>query len=199
MKSDYVSTGRTNQKLETRKKILESAQHFLNNGLDFNLEDIATKSGVSRATIYRYYSNSDILAAEAGLDVKTKSPESLSDSLKGISTAEKVLEIQEYYNSFTVDHEKLFRKYLSSILDPSNTTPKRGARRKRTLDLVLQDTNFSEQEKEDLSNLFTIFMGIEPFIVTKDVCGLDNEKSIELLRWGAKLMYEGFIASKQIK
>ena len=45
--------------------------------------------------------------------------------------------------------------------------------------------------------IFTIFMGIEPFIVTKDVCGLDNEKSIELLRWGVKLMYEGFINSKE--
>ena len=143
MKSDYVSTGRTNQKLETRKKILASAQYFLNNGVDFNLEDIAAKCGVSRATVYRYYSNVDILAAEAGLDVRTKSPESINEELTAVSIKQKILEIQEYYNSFTVDHEKLFRKYLSSILDPSNTTPKRGARRKRTLDLVLQDTEFT--------------------------------------------------------
>ncbi|MEX0361849.1 MAG: TetR/AcrR family transcriptional regulator, partial [Allomuricauda sp.] len=61
MNKDYIQTGRTNQKLETRDKILKSAQYFLKKGKAFNLENVAQKSGVSRATIYRYYSNVEIL------------------------------------------------------------------------------------------------------------------------------------------
>ena len=69
-----LNSGRVSQKLETRNKILSSAQHYLNKGLEFNLEDIAEKTGISRATVYRYFSNIDILAAEAGLALSTESP-----------------------------------------------------------------------------------------------------------------------------
>src|SRR6056297_1379801 len=169
MNNDYIKTGRTNQKIETRSKILVNAQYFLNNGLEFNLEDIAKRSGISRATIYRYFSNVDILAAEAGLDVNTKSSETIFENLKGRTLEQKILEIQDYYNTLAIDHEMLFRKYISAVLDSSTQTPKRGARRKKTLQLVLEKTNYTHKEKKDLSNLLTVLMGIEPLIVTKDV------------------------------
>jgi len=65
--------------------------------------------------------------------------------------------------------------------------------------LVLENTNYTPKEKEDLSNLLTILMGIEPLIVTKDVCGLDNRESIELMKWGMELMLKGFFSSKKHK
>tara|TARA_R110002051_G_scaffold324141_1_gene420220 strand:+ start:4959 stop:5558 length:600 start_codon:yes stop_codon:yes gene_type:complete len=199
MKDDYIKRGRTNQKIETRSNILMNAQYFLNNGLEFNLEDIAKRSGISRATIYRYFSNADILAAEAGLDVNTKSSETIFENLKGKTLENKILEIQDYYNTLAIDHEKLFRKYISAILDSSTPTPKRGARRKKTLQLVLENTNYTPKEKEDLSNLLTILMGIEPLIVTKDVCGLNNSESTELMKWGLELLLKGFISSRKNK
>jgi AcrR family transcriptional regulator len=197
MNEKYVKTGRTNQKLETRNKILVSAQYFLNKGFEFNLEDIANKTGISRATIYRYFSNVDILAAEAGLDVSTKSPETIYENLKGNIIEDKIFEIQDYFNTLAIDHENLFRKYISAVLDSSTSSLKRGARRKKTLQLVLSETNYTPKEKEDLSNLLTIYMGIEPLIVTKDVCNLNNKESIELMKWGMKLLLKGFMDSKK--
>jgi len=197
MNNDYIKTGRTNQKIETRSKILVNAQYFLNNGLEFNLEDIAKRSGISRATIYRYFSNVDILAAEAGLDVNTKSSETIFENLKGRTLEQRILEIQDYYNTLAIDHEMLFRKYISAVLDSSTQTPKRGARRKKTLQLVLEKTNYTHKEKKDLSNLLTVLMGIEPLIVTKDVCGLNNSDSTELMKWGMELLLKGFISSKK--
>lgn len=197
MNDNYINSGRTNQKTETRKKILVTAQYFLKNSLEFNLEDIAKKSGISRATIYRYFSNSTILAAEAGLDVSTKSPESICENLEGLKLEEKILKIQEYYNELAIDHEKLFKQYISAVLDSNSSTPKRGARRKRTLQLILKETNFTKKEKENLSNLLTILMGIEPVIVTKDVCGLGNKESQELMKWGMQLLLKGFFDSKK--
>lgn len=197
MNNKYIDSGRTNQKLETRCRILDSAQYYLNNGLEFNLEDIAKRTGISRATVYRYFSSADVLAAEAGLDVSTQSPESIYQNLRGVNIEEKVLEIQEYYNALTLDNENLFRKYISAVLDTSTPTSKRGARRKKTLELVLKDTSFTQKEREDLSNLLTLFMGMEPYIVTKDVCGLNNEESSDLLKWGVSLIFKGFIDSKK--
>ena len=199
MKENYIKTGRTNQKIETRSNILMNAQYFLNNGLEFNLEDIAKRSGISRATVYRYFSNVDILAAEAGLDVNTKSSETICESLQGKTLEDKIVEIQDYYNTLAIDHEKLFRKYISAVLDSSTPTPKRGARRKKTLQLVLESTDYTPKEKEDLSNLLTIMMGIEPLIVTKDVCGLSNSESTELMKWGLELLLKGFMSSKKHK
>lgn len=197
MNKKYVDSGRTNQKLETRSKILISAQYYLNNGMEFNLEDIAKRTGISRATIYRYFSNVDILAAEAGLDVSVKSPNTIYEGLEGKEIQEKVLEIQDYYNTLTLDNENLFRKYISAVLDTTTPTAERGARRKKTLQLVLQETNFTDQEKEKLSNLLTLFMGMEPYIVTKDVCGLDNEESSQLLQWGIYLIFKGLMNSNR--
>lgn len=197
MSKKYINTGRTNQKLETRNKILASAQYFLNKGLVFNLEDIASKTGISRATIYRYFSNIDILAAESALDVSTQSPETIYANLKGDDTEDLILEIQDYYNTLTINHENLFRKYLSAILDSGTSSLKRGARRKKTLKLVLEDTDLTNKEKEDLSNLLTIYMGIEPLIITKDVCNLNNKESIELMKWGMKLLLKGLMLSKK--
>lgn len=197
MNKKYVDSGRTNQKLETRSKILNSAQYFLNNEMEFNLEDIAKRTGISRATIYRYFSNADILAAEAGLDVSVNSPETIYESLEGEKIQDKVLEIQDYYNTLTLDNENLFRKYLSAVLDTTTPTSERGARRKKTLQMVLAETDFTDQEKEKLSNLLTLFMGMEPYIVTKDVCGLDNKESSELLKWGINLIFEGLMNTKK--
>ncbi|TWO32287.1 TetR/AcrR family transcriptional regulator [Seonamhaeicola sediminis] len=195
MNKKYIDTGRTNQKLETRKIILKTAQTFLNKGLDFNLEDIAKEAGISRATVYRYFSNIDILTAEAGLDISTKEPNNIYENLQGDDLEKKVLEIQYYYNRLALDHEQLFRKYISTVLDSNTSTPKRGARRKKTLELVLEDSNFSKEEKQKLSNLLTILMGIEPLIIAKDVCGLNNNEFIDIMEWGMKLLFKGLYNS----
>ena len=197
MSKKYLNTGRTNQKLGTRNLILKTAQKFLNEGLHFNLEDVAKEAGKSRATVYRYFSNIDILAAEAGLDISTKDPTEIYEDLKGKGLEKQILEIQHYYNNLAIDHEMLFRKYLSTVLDSNTSTPKRGARRKKTLELVLADSNFSKEEKQKLSNLFTILMGIEPLIVSKDVCGLNNNETIEIMAWGTNLLFKGLNNSKE--
>lgn len=195
MKEAYIASGRVNQKLETRAKILTSAQYFINKGLEFTLEDVAKKSGISRATIYRYYSKIDILVNEAGLDLKTKSPEEIIDHLKEKSIDEVIYGIQEYFNILAIDHESAFRKYLSSVLASNTLEMKRGARRKRTLQLAFEGASINVKDKEKLVSLLTILMGIEPLIVSKDVSGLNNEQSMEIMKWGVQLILKGYFGS----
>ena len=191
MNDDYIKSGRTNQKLQTRNRTLEGAKSFLSDGLEFTLEDVANKSGVSRATIYRYYSNVEVLSAEAVLDISTKTPKTLHSEFKDLPLEEKIYQIQDYFNTLTLDHENAFRKYLSTaiIQDPSEI--KRGARRPKTLKLILEDTHLNPVDRINLANLFTLMMGLEPVVITKDVLGLNNEDSKALLRWGLELLIKG--------
>ncbi len=197
MNKDYIQTGRVNQKLETRELILVSAQELLKKGRDFSLEDVAKKAGISRATIYRYYSNKEILAAEAGLDITTLSPDGVIKSLEGKGIEGMILGIQDYFNTLAIDNEKAFRRYLSLVITSDSPELKRGARRKKTLELALDHPEFTAKEKKDLANLLTLLMGIEPLIVSKDVVGLNNEGSKALLKWGIQLILKGYFGSKK--
>lgn len=196
MKKDYIQTGRINQKLETRHKILESAKQLVRKGIDFNLEDVANNAEISRATIYRYYPNLEILSYEVGIDIGTKTPEDIIEDLKDCSLNDMLMGIQNYYNEHAVNNENAFRKYLSAVLT-SASEKKRGARRNRTLQLALMKSDIRPKEKKDLVHLLAILMGIEPLIVAKDVSGLDNQEFKELMSWGMKLVLKGFFDGKE--
>lgn len=195
MKNDFLDKGRISQKLETRDKILVAAQHLLREGKNFTLEDVAKKAAVSRATIYRYYSNVDILSGEAGLAINVRKPEAILKGLEGLDLRGVLLGVQEYYNDLALDYENAFRKYLAITL--TNTArQKRGARRIKTLQLALKHTKISSEEKRNLENLCTVLMGIEPLVVSKDVCGLTDEQSKELLQWGMERVLKAVLSDK---
>ena len=199
MKKKYLGSGRTNQKLKTREKILHSTQVLLERKTDFTLEDVANHTKISRATIYRYYSNIDILAAEAVLDLSTKSSEEIIEEVKDLNLKESLMAIQEYYNNLTIDHEAGFRKYMSVVLNADQSTKIRGARRKKTILMLLQQRtkNIDPEEIEKLANLATALMGIEPFVVTKDVCHLNNQQSKEVLKWGLEQILNSVLQNYQ--
>ena len=73
MNNFSLNTGRQSQKKKTRQNILETTQKLLSKGQKFTLEDVAKHSNTSRATVYRYFSNIDILCSEASIDINTKS------------------------------------------------------------------------------------------------------------------------------
>ena len=191
MNDKYFKTGRIKQKLETRGKILKSAKQLVKQGTEFTLEDVASKSGISRATIYRYYSNVEILSYEVGIDLGTKSPEDIMEEFNDSSLKDTILGIQNYYNDHAVNNENAFRNFLSASLT-SASEKKRGARRNITLQLALKQTKMSKKEINNLVNILTILMGIEPLIVSKDVSGLNNREFKELLRWGMELILRGY-------
>jgi len=193
MKNDYLSKGRTGQKQKTREKILQAAKDLQGKGMEFNLETVAKIAGISRATIYRYYSNKDILSAEAVLDMRTRTPDQILAEYSQADLETTLLGIQQYYNTLAINNEKAFRKYLSVILNPENPISVRGARRVRTLTSALGDkkNSLSEEDQKRLIYIATLMMGIEAFIVTRDVCQLDEESAEEVLQWGLKTMIKG--------
>jgi len=195
MSKQYIQKGRKTQKLKTRDKILRSTQKLLEKNKDISLEDVAKEAAISRATIYRYYSSIDVLAAEAVLDLNTKSSEDLYDEVAGKDLEEAILSMQDYYNQLTIDNESGFRKYMSVVLNNDHSDKMRGARRKKSLMMLLDSKaqHMSVEEKENLANIATVLMGVEAFVVTKDVCGLNNEESKKLLNWGMERLLKSIL------
>jgi AcrR family transcriptional regulator len=186
MKENYISKGRKKQKQKTRQLILKSTQKLIEKGVVFSLEDVAKMAGISRATVYRYFSNVEVLSIEAGLDINTlNSQEVLKNALTG-GLSETILNIQAYYNQFGLDNEVSFRTYLSAMLNPGNTVTERGARRVQTLSMAFEEfkVDLPKETMEKVINVATVLMGIEALIVAKDVCGLKDKKAKETLRWG---------------
>lgn len=195
MKNKYVDTGRRKQKLKTYRKIFDAAQVLLDKGETLTLENIAKKATISRATIYRYYSNIEVLMAEMTLSIQDIDPESFTNDNQKSSIDELILFIQDYYLNFTFNNEPTFRKYLGSILNSDVSSNKRAGRRIIALEKALstKKNNLSDSDKKHLIHIASLFMGIEAVILTKDVCDLNQEEAKESLQWGLKMLLKSVL------
>lgn len=195
MNNDFLKSGRANQKAQTRSNILAAAKRLLDKSEDVSLDDISKEAGISRATMYRYYSNVDVLITEAALDINHESPEEINDQLEGMNMHERIFAIQKYYNNLALEHETAFRRYLSAVLSESISSKSklRGARRVKTLDMALEpfSKDIKKEEKEKLINAATILMGIDPIVSGKDVCRLNDDQVNETLEWALEMLLKG--------
>ena len=193
MSNISLDTGRSEQKQKTRRKILDTTKDLLHKGEKLSLEDVAKASKISRATIYRYFSNIDILCSEASLDIFTLSTETIFQEIKHLPIIERILYIQNYFNDLAINNEPAFRKYLSIYLNEDASIKKeslRGSRRTAALKLALipYKSDLDPAIYNHIINVSTSLMGIEPIITTKDVCCLDSEEAKESLAWGLKII-----------
>ena len=195
MNSISLQKGRVNQKIKTRTRILSAAKRLMAKSKKVSLEDIAQEAKVSRATIYRYFSNIDLLSAETSLDIHHISPQQLLEEVKELTLEQRILYVQNYYNQLAQDHELVFRRYLSAVLSASVDSKQklRGARRAETMDLILDSigSGLSKKDLKQLKNIATVLMGIDAVIVTKDVCGLTNQQAKDTLQWGLNMILKG--------
>ena len=195
MKSISLNKGRINQKTKTRDRILNAAKILMSKNRNTSLEEIARKAKVSRATIYRYFPNLDLLFTEASLDIHYQSPAALFEKVKDMTLENRIYYIQNYYNQSAQDHELIFRRYLSAVLNESIVSKKkiRGGRRVEAMNRIL-DTYKEEISRKDLiklKNIASILMGIDSLIVAKDVCGLTNKEANDTLKWGIEMILKG--------
>jgi len=195
MKKISIKTGRVVQKEKTKSTILKVAKELLRKEKSITLDDVAAKANISRATIYRYYSNVDLLTMEASLEISHKSPDDFYEEVKEKNFEDRILYIQEQYNTIAQQNETVFRRYLSSVLAESITSKEklRGARRVTSLTKALR--SFENEVDGDvltkLTHSASVLMGIDALIVCKDVCNLDNQEANETLQWTLKMILKG--------
>ncbi len=197
MNNKHLQSGRRRQKLATRKKILEAASKIAKLNKPLNMDEIAQTAGISRATIYRYYSNTDSIATELILHLNVPDGEKLAKKHVNDSLSEAMLGIQASYLDFILKNENPSKRFLGAFLSSSDPKLERGQNRITTIRNYLNSNGkaIKESDKEKLATIAVLLMGIEAILVTKDVCDLSTEKSKETLKWAMEMLLKGYSIS----
>lgn len=194
MNDSHLSSGRKAQKQQTRQKILKAANDLVKNHSPLNMDEIAKEAGISRATIYRYYSNTEEIATELILYLNVPDSGKLMSDWEGQNLYDGLKGIQNAYLDFIFNNEIPSKKFLGAILSSADPKLERGQNRITSVRefLASKDIQMNPDEKENLSVIATLLMGIEAVMVTKDVCGLDNQESRKVLNWALDRILKGY-------
>ena len=173
---------------------------LMKNGPNFSLEEVAQQAMVSRATAYRYFSDLDALKLEASLDIKTKTPEQLFQQQEEAPAAARLQIIQSHLFELAKTNEAGFRTYLSAVLkmtaDNNHQLIKvRGARRLPMIEAALEPYKAQLDEKTyfNLVHSMAVLVGIESYLVLKDVCGLNYKEASKVMQWSIEKLTNAIV------
>ena len=187
---------RANQKARTRAAIVEAAQELDNLGITPTVAEAAVQAGVSRATAYRYFPTQQALLVElTDVTPSVTSVEELLASLTTDDVEERLLLLLEASGSSLLAHEDELRRALWVYLDTWLRNRRNGVegppavregRRMRWLDAVLEPLqDLPDEQRRRLRAALALTLGIDSVVVMKDVCRLDDDEALAVLRWAA--------------
>ncbi len=174
---------RTNQIKRTRDALLSAARELMSEGQEVTLAKVAEHAKISRATVYRYFSDPGVLALDATLDIEVKPT---SELLQGVHDVRvRVHAVARYYLDFSREHEAYFRQFLAESLKASlekGTTKMRGARRVAAFAEALGPARslMKPAELEDLARRLSMTTGMEQFIILEDILRVDQRTGYRL-------------------
>jgi len=199
-----LEKGRTNQKLRTRKALLEAAGSLIKKGLNPTLADVAEEALVSKATAYRYFPNLDALLLEVALDQKVETPHQILQDADDLDAAERVALVHDFLHQLVAQNEQQFRLFLRASMEQWLQTegapdaPIRGARRIPMLSIALAPYRDKIDPKtyEKLLYALSALVSLEPFIALSDVCQIDPKEGSSITRWAVKTLVNAAITQK---
>lgn len=185
----YESTGRTGQKMRTRKALIDAARALIIKGITPTVEEAADAASISRTTAYRYFTNQQDLLVAAYPEMELQSllgnhpPESIEARLDAV--------VDEYLRT-TIANETALRAALRLSLDPQGTHREQLFLRQGRVITWLKDAleplrdRLSEQELERLVYAIRAAAGIEALIWLRDIAGLSPDEAKDLMMWSAR-------------
>lgn len=185
---------RANQKARTRQAIVDAALGYLDEGTMPTVVTAAERAKVSRATAYRYFpTQQHLVQALTDLNPTMREVGAAVEGLDSDDPAERVQVLLDAYNSRVVAEEPWMRATLRTILDAwlksrdggEDESFVRVPTRLRWIEAALAPADLDEDGRRRLGAALALTMGLEPLIVLKDVCGLDDEEALEVLSWAA--------------
>lgn len=190
------SAGRPQQRLRTRKDLLQAAAELMRQGARPSLEDVAAAAMVSRATAYRYFPDVDALLNEASLHVSMPDPEDLFANDPSADPVARLERVDDTMHDIVLDHESQMRRMLAHTVsfaqDDESATPARQNRRSPLIEAALAPARgqFTPAAYRRLVQALAVLMGTEGFIVIKDVLRLDDAEGRRMKRWAIRALVE---------
>ena len=185
---------RANQKARTRAAIIAAAQELQRQGTAPTVEQAAEQARVSRATAYRYFPTREALLVELSDNPRVASVEALLANLPTGDVEQRLLLLLDTFDRLVLGEEEHFRiaarvyldTWLRSNRNGDDAPVVREGRRMRWLETVLAPLDdLPSERKRLLKAALALTLGGEAIITMKDVCRLDDDEALTVLRWTA--------------
>jgi AcrR family transcriptional regulator len=195
----HLEQGRANQKLRTYQALLDAALELTDGGQQPTLQDVASKAGLSRATVYRYFPSVDALIHEAYFGRAAVPLEEFvppdTDPVEAIGRAAKMM------NSLLLDDEAglhvVERAFMQMWLDSApGEGPSRMGRRMKYIDPIINGLSkrLSPAARRRLRTALAMTMGTEAVLAMRDVAGAPIEECISASVWAAQSLIRQALA-----
>jgi AcrR family transcriptional regulator len=185
---------RANQKARTRAAIIAAAHELQRQGTAPTVEQAAEQARVSRATAYRYFPTKEALLIELSDITPTAAVETVLANLPTDDVEQRLVLLLETFDPIVLAEEEHFRTAARVYLDTWLRSHRNGddapvvreGRRMRWLETVLAPLHdLPPERKRLLQTALALTLGGEAIITMKDVCRLDNDETLAVLRWAA--------------
>lgn len=177
---------RENQRLRTRKDLLDAAVRLTRDGHSPSFEEVAAAALVSRATAYRYFPGLDVLMSEAAVHMETPTPEGLFAGDRSTDLAARIGKVDAALAALVLANEAPLRALLArTVQQPAGEAPVRQNRRSPLVAAALDgaDPPLSPAGSDLLAKALPLLLGIETRVVFKDVLQLDDAEAERVRRW----------------
>ncbi len=168
------------QKARTREALLAGARSLIGAGRPVTVAAAAAAAGISKATAYRYFSDPQAMAAEAGLALTVRPYEEIVEG--AASPRARAEAVSRYFLELALAHEPAFRQFLARSLDASladgaAVRARRGARRVAMFEAALEGERprLGPAAMRRLVGALSTATGAEALIALRDVAGLEPD------------------------
>ncbi|MGD9548149.1 MAG: TetR/AcrR family transcriptional regulator [Candidatus Krumholzibacteriia bacterium] len=201
-----LKKGRTNQKLRTRKALIEAAARLVAAGRPVTIPEVADEAKVSRATAYRYFPSPDALLLETELHQLVTPPEAMFPDRSG-DPGLRAARVMEHLHRLTADREPAFRQFMRGVMDRWLTqegkvdSPLRGGRRMALLEAALApgDDELTPAARERLILVLAMMVGQETYFAGRDVCQMSPEEIRSALAWAIDALVRASLAESRTR
>ena len=198
MSAGAGQAGRPNQRLRTRKDLLDATARLVERGLKPTLEDVAAEALVSRATAYRYFPSVEALMLEAAVHIAVPAPETLFADFQSREPLPRLLRVDEVLHETVLANEAPLRLMLAHSLEHSaaggaaSEPPARQNRRSDLIAAALEPAaaGFPAEGLAMLGQAVAMLVGVEGLVVAKDVLRLDDAAARRVKRWAIAALVE---------
>ena len=172
--------GRVNQKLRTRRAILQAAIELMRTGREVTMLEVAKAALVSEATAYRYFPDLASLLQEAMAGQMPTPAEALRAVADSRDPVERVAAATEHLLRLVLTYQGATRAMIAATITRPSTAAARPGMRFGLVDYALAplDDTLGAAELAQLKNDLAVVVSAEALFCLTDLCRLAPEDAI---------------------